>query len=843
MGRKKDRSELGKRGPGRKSKKQGAPEMPKFLQSQDETEKRLGRRSRQRIIKRVGKAQLQQQHQQVNKQKQVQNRKPQQQQLKLQQSKGEKKASSTPKKPVTEMDSDGEGSDGGWSDDGEWLDDEAEEVEDDEESDQEEEGSDEDIEYDFGDDDEENEEDVDEEDIEEAESGEDEFADSDDMEEMASKGFTDDNKEWLTPAPVKKAPAEKKKTVPLNLLEDDEDEAVEENEEDEEDSDDDMPADDFGPMGSDSDEDSEDDDDADDSDEAEDDQDDEDLLPIEKASKKLDKKIKRQKKLAEAELRANTALYDMFHLPTPEELEVERNRPLDMSQVHQRIKEVMEVLGDFRTRREPDRSRAEYISILRQDLMTYYSYNEYLLDKIMDIFPMTELIEFLEANEVQRPVTIRTNTLKTRRRDLAQALINRGVNLDPLAKWSKVGLVIFDSSVPIGATPEYLAGHYVLQGASSFLPVMALAPQEKEKILDMCSAPGGKTTYIAALMKNTGLLFANDANKDRVRAVVGNIHRCGITNTVVSNEDGRSFPKITGGFDRALVDAPCSGTGVISKDESVKSSKDHLDIQKCAHLQKQLILAAIDSVDAKSSSGGYIVYSTCSIMVEENECVIDYALKKRCIKVVPTGLDFGKEGFTKIKERHFHPSVKLTRRFYPHTHNMDGFFVAKLKKYSNKIPGAEDAEKVDMDEETGKATASEEKEEAVQSPEEAEAADPEPVAIVQHTAAHKRSRYFARRKRKGVESGGAGNKENVGGKRKETSKGGKGTPGPKSDSKPPDTSLPRKGSKGKKRTHSPKGPILKSPGGGDKVTGKLKKQGGDGAGSSAGGKKRRKDAN
>uniref|UniRef100_UPI00358F296D 28S rRNA (cytosine(4447)-C(5))-methyltransferase-like n=1 Tax=Myxine glutinosa TaxID=7769 RepID=UPI00358F296D len=117
----------------------------------------------------------------------------------------------------------------------------------------------------------------------------------------------------------------------------------------------------------------------------------------------------------------------------------------------------------------------------------------------MDIFPLGELVEFLEANEVQRPITIRTNTLKTRRRDLAQALINRGVNLDPIEKWSKVGLVIYDSSVPIGATPEYLSGHYMIQGASSLLPIIALAPREGNKVLDMCAAPGGKTTYIGML--------------------------------------------------------------------------------------------------------------------------------------------------------------------------------------------------------------------------------------------------------------------------------------------------------------------------------------------------------
>jgi ribosomal RNA methyltransferase Nop2 len=224
-------------------------------------------------------------------------------------------------------------------------------------------------------------------------------------------------------------------------------------------------------------------------------------------------------------------------------------------------------------------------------------------------------LEFLKVNEVQRPVTIRANTLKTRRRDLAQALINKGVNLDPVGKWSKVGLVVYDSSVPIGATMEYMAGHYILQGASSLLPVMALAPQENERILDMCAAPGGKTTYIASLMKNTGVLVANDINKERTKALVANVHRLGVLNTVICYYDGRQLPTVMSGFDRVLLDAPCSGTGVISKDSSVKTSKDEKDIRRCAHIQKELILAAIDCIDERSSTGGYLVYSTCSIMV------------------------------------------------------------------------------------------------------------------------------------------------------------------------------------------------------------------------------------
>ena len=113
----------------------------------------------------------------------------------------------------------------------------------------------------------------------------------------------------------------------------------------------------------------------------------------------------------------------------------------------------------------------------------------------------------------------------------------------------------------------------MLQAASSFLPVIALAPQPHERVLDMASAPGGKTTHIAALLQNTGVVFANDSNKARVKSLTANVHRLGCKNVVVCSYDGREFPKVIGGFDRVLLDAPCSGTGVISKDASVKTNK------------------------------------------------------------------------------------------------------------------------------------------------------------------------------------------------------------------------------------------------------------------------------
>ncbi|KAI5752073.1 hypothetical protein M8J77_013576 [Diaphorina citri] len=536
------------------------------------------------------------------------------------------------------------------------------------------------------------------------------------------RGFSDENNEWLKP---KKAKLNKDDSE-----EDDEDGSdVEESDEpmssdddgenykmeslnDLDDSDDGEEEDNSDDFSDDSEnDDDEDDDSGHESDQGEGEDGSDDELPIEKASKKLKKKQAKEEKLANEELQMNIADHEVFAFPSEEEAD----KVLSIPDVEQRIKDVLMVLGNFKQYRDPARSRCEYTSLLLKDLCTYFSYNEFLMERIMQIFPLDELMSFLEASETQRPLTIRTNTLKTRRRDLAQALVNRGVNLDPIGKWSKVGLVIYNSTVPIGATPEYLGGHYILQGASSMLPVAALAPQPNERILDMCAAPGGKASHIAALMKNTGVLFANDVSKERSKAIVGNFHRLGVINSVVTCLDGRQYGKVMKGFDRVLLDAPCTGTGVISKDTGVKTNKDALDVQRCYTLQRDLILEAIDCLNARSPTGGYLVYSTCSILrdlileaidclnarsptggylvystcsilPEENEAVVNYALRKRDVKLVPTGLDFGTEGFVNYRQNKFHPSMKLTRRFYPHTHNMDGFFVAKFKKFSNVIP-------------------------------------------------------------------------------------------------------------------------------------------------------------
>ncbi|KAM0678044.1 rRNA (cytosine-C5-)-methyltransferase nop2 [Binucleata daphniae] len=324
------------------------------------------------------------------------------------------------------------------------------------------------------------------------------------------------------------------------------------------------------------------------------------------------------------------------------------------------------------------------------------SYGDFLKEKIKNMFNKEEAVEFFEKSEQPRPTIIRTNTLKIRRKDLAKLLIARGMDVDPL-EWCTASLVVYKSNVPIGATPEYLTGLYTIQGASSILAVKNLDPQPNEKIIDMCCAPGGKTTHIAALMQNTGTLFAYDCSKVRLKAVVSNASRLGITNTLVICQDSRKTNDSL--FDRVLLDAPCSGTGIISKDANVKT-KTEAEITKIVKLQKELIMKGFKNLKIN----GTMIYSTCSFLVEENEAVVDYLLKKKIGAKLVECENVGKNGYTSYRGEHFHPTIKLTKRLFPHVHNMDGFFIAKITKVKTEKTKSKEAntEKNEKTEETSK---------------------------------------------------------------------------------------------------------------------------------------------
>lgn len=440
-------------------------------------------------------------------------------------------------------------------------------------------------------------------------------------------------------------------------------------------------------------------------------EDDDEMLEVERQALEVDREEEEERVRAEEEMsRTIRAQTSVFHLPTPEELAEDEDRVVPPGELRERIEAVLEVLAEFKARREPGRARSDYVDRVVEDMAELHGYLPELVEHFASMLGPAETLEFLRASDRPRPLVIRTNTLKARRKELAASLLKRGVTLDPLAGWSKVGLKIIESPVPVGATPEYLAGHYMVQSAASLCPVLALDPKPGERNLDMSAAPGGKTSYMSQLMRNTGSVIANDLKKERQKATVANLHRLGVRNAVTCVHDGRKLGKMWGGkFDRVLLDAPCSGLGVASRDPSVKVQRTIADVRSTAALQKELLLSAIDALSHRGKGGGFMVYSTCSVSVLENEEVVDYALAKRNIRVVDAGLDFGKPGMTKYMHKRFHPSLSLTRRFYPHVHNMDGFYVAKLQKLSDKIPG-EDEKKKEDEEEAAEADSEDEEE-------------------------------------------------------------------------------------------------------------------------------------
>jgi tRNA (cytosine49-C5)-methyltransferase len=275
--------------------------------------------------------------------------------------------------------------------------------------------------------------------------------------------------------------------------------------------------------------------------------------------------------------------------------------------------------------------------------------------------------------------SIRINTLKKSIEEVKKRLEDKGWKLTQVP-FCKEGFWVehITGRLDIGNTLEHALGYYYVQEAASMIPPVVLDPEENDLILDMCAAPGSKTTQIGQYLKNTGLLIANDYTGNRIKPLGLNVQRVGLTNTIISRMFGQWFITKEMRFDRILVDAPCSGTGTIRKSLKTLRIWNPTMVERLASTQRKLIETAFQIL----KPGGTMVYSTCSTEPIENEGTVSYLLEnfegvevqdiKLNVKSSPAILEF--EG------NKYHKDCNKALRLWPQDNNTEGFFICKIKK-------------------------------------------------------------------------------------------------------------------------------------------------------------------
>ena len=312
-----------------------------------------------------------------------------------------------------------------------------------------------------------------------------------------------------------------------------------------------------------------------------------------------------------------------------------------------------EEIGKVKTKDDVD-----YLSIK-------YSYDKWMIRNWMIHFGKEFTEELLEANNERPNIYLRTNTLKITRDELIKKLEKQNI------KAEKVNVV--EEAIKVEHLKDiennslYKEGLFTVQDVSSMLVGKVMNPKENSLVLDVCSAPGGKTTHMATLMNNTGQVVSRDIYDHKLKLIKAASKRLGLTNVDVEEFDGMKLDRESiGKFDYVLADVPCSGLGIIRRKPEIKY-KEKEEFRQLPPIQKKILENASKYVKV----GGTLIYSTCTIQDSENIDVVNEFLQKNKnfelvpIKEVNVDLENQEKGYMKI---------------YPNVHNMDGFFIAKLKR-------------------------------------------------------------------------------------------------------------------------------------------------------------------
>ncbi len=285
--------------------------------------------------------------------------------------------------------------------------------------------------------------------------------------------------------------------------------------------------------------------------------------------------------------------------------------------------------------------------------------------------------EFLKYSLSYINKSVRVNTLKATVADVKKRLQQQNFALKQVP-WCNEGFWAKGERTDLGNLIEHFLGYIYIQEAASMLPVAALQPEKGDVALDMCASPGSKTTQMAAMMENTGLIVANDISGARMKPLGLNLQRSGIMNVVVTVMHGQQFRKRGILFDKMLVDAPCSGTGTIRRNTETLKMWNAGMIKRLSATQKSLIETAFSIL----KDGGEMVYSTCSVEPEEDEEVVDHLLNKfgnASLEKIQLKINRS-EPITEFEGKRYTSEVKNCLRIFPQDNNTEGFFVAKIRK-------------------------------------------------------------------------------------------------------------------------------------------------------------------
>jgi tRNA (cytosine49-C5)-methyltransferase len=284
--------------------------------------------------------------------------------------------------------------------------------------------------------------------------------------------------------------------------------------------------------------------------------------------------------------------------------------------------------------------------------------------------------EFLKYSLAYSSKSIRVNTLKISVEEL-RGLLEKDWILRPVS-WCKEGFFLqyrYEKRFDIGNLPEHQLGYIYVQDAASMIPPVVLDPQPGEVVLDLCAAPGSKTSQIAMYMQNTGVIFANDVTGDRLNPLGLNMQRCGIANVLITLRANRHLQQI---FDRVLIDAPCSGTGTIRRSLKTLQMWSPGLVSRLVSEQRKLIEQGFSVL----KPGGTIVYSTCTQEPEENEGMISWFLERHPdAELLPIELNIKRsDSIMSFNGQEYNPEVSKCLRIYPQDNDTEGFFVAKIRK-------------------------------------------------------------------------------------------------------------------------------------------------------------------